>query len=143
MMKDEFAEETRKFPKMRAKVMLCRCSTIPPEERAKNLFGMRIEERNKIWYRTWAFKISEEKAKNEGWDAERFTSSLNALPEYNGCPYCGGFSLAQCSCGKLFCFGNRRRENTNYGTIEMECPWCNQIGVYETVEAFEVQGGSM
>lgn len=129
------------FPKLQAKVVLCRCSKIPAVEKAQNLFGMRIEERSKIWYRTWAFKISEKKAKNEGWDTERFSSSLNALPEYNGCPYCGGFSLAQCACGKLFCFGDRMHSSENQKIIEMECPWCRQIGVYQTAAGFEVQGG--
>lgn len=141
-MKDEFSRKEGKFSKVRAKVILCRCAKIPSVEKAQNLFGTRIEERDKMWCRTWSFKISEEKAKNEGWDSEKITSSLNVAQGYNGCPYCGGFSLAQCgACGKLFCFGNETKSNQSQ--LEMKCPWCKKIGVYENAEAFEVQGGGM
>lgn len=122
-----------------AKVILCRCAKRTGDD---NLFGTRIEKRGTIWYRTWSFKISERKAKNEGWHSQKITSSMNAAQGYNGCPYCGGFSLAQCgACGKLFCFGNEIPANQKQ--LEMKCPWCAKISVYQTVETFEIQSGEM
>lgn len=126
-------------PKLLAKVILCRCAKKAGDD---NLFGTRIEERGKIWYRTWSFKISERKAKNEGWHSQTITSSMNAAQGYNGCPFCGGFSLAQCGvCGKMFCFGNEIPANQKQ--LEMKCPWCAKISVYQTAETFEIQSGEM
>ncbi|MCM1322224.1 MAG: hypothetical protein NC041_06815 [Bacteroides sp.] len=129
-------EETKKI---RAKVILCRCAKKSDNE---NFFGTRIEERGRIWQRTWSFKIDETKAKHESWDSQKITSSLDAAQGYNGCPYCGGFSLAQCgACGKLFCFGNEI--SLNRDQFEMKCPWCAKTGIYQTAETLEIQGGGM
>lgn len=127
------------FPKILAKVILCRCVKKAGNE---NLFGTRIEERGKIWYRTWSFQISEEKAKNEGWNSQTIETSLNVTPEYNGCPYCGSFSLAQCGvCGKLFCFGNENYADEKQ--VEMKCPWCTKISVYQSAETMTIQSGEL
>lgn len=126
-------------PKIFAKVMLCRCSKKSGEE---NLFGTRIEKRGAIWYRTWSFKISEKKAKNEGWNSQEIESSLNIAFGYNGCPYCGGFSLAQCGvCRKLFCFGNE--DCSSKKQVEMKCPWCATISVYQSAETMTIQSGEL
>ena len=127
-------KEISHFPQRNAKVILCRCA-----HNEGALFGMRTEEKNKILVRTWAFKISEKKAKNEGWESEQFTSSLNPDTGYNGCPYFGSFGIAQCSCGKLFDFPPTK---SNADEVTLKCPWCNTSNTYITTEAFDIQGGS-
>lgn len=119
--------------------MLCRCAKKAGDE---NFFGTRIEERDAIWYRTWSFKISEKKANNEGWNSQKIESSLNVAFGYNGCPYCGGCSLAQCgACGKLFCYGSE--DFSGKKQVEMKCPWCATISVYQTAETLAIQGGEL
>jgi hypothetical protein len=114
--------------KQNAKVVLCKC----PE--TKKTFGIRIEERGTDWVRTWAFKIDEDKAKREGFDTTKSSGTMHSLEEYPGCPYCGTYSLAQCSCGRIFCWSKK----TTGQTI---CPWCGQTGEYRTAEKLDVQGG--
>ena len=111
---------------MKASVTLAKCP------RSKDLYGMRIEERENDWVRTWAFKISEQKAKHEGYESEKKSGSMQPTPEYPGCPYCGAMGIAQCSCGKLFCW----RSET--GTAV--CPWCGQKEEYHAVKSIEVEG---
>jgi transcription elongation factor Elf1 len=111
---------------MKASVVLSKCP------RSNELYGMRIEERNNDWVRTWAFKISEQKAKHEGYEKAKKTGSMKPSLEYPGCPYCGAMDIAQCSCGKLFCW----RSETNAAV----CPWCGQKGEYHTVEKIDVEG---
>jgi len=111
---------------MKASVALAKCP------RSNGLYGMRIEERENDWVRTWAFKISEQKAKHEGYESAKKSGSMKPMPEYPGCPYCGAMDIAQCSCGKLFCW----RSETNTAT----CPWCGQKGEYHTVKSLDVEG---
>lgn len=114
---------------MNANVVLCKCP------RSKNLFGMRIEERDNDWLRTWAFKITESKARHEGYEKTKSTGSMQPTPEYPGCPHCGALDIAQCSCGKLFCW---------YGeTNTAVCPWCGQSGEYHTVKTIEFEGSGL
>jgi len=114
---------------MNAKVVLCKCP------QTKGLYGVRIEERNNDWLRTWAFKISEKKAKNEKYENSKISGSLHSISEYPGCPYCSGMGIAQCSCGKLFCW----RSEVNSAV----CPWCEQKSDYRTVNSIEFDGSGL
>jgi len=116
---------------MEASVILSKCSI------HNRTFGIRIEKRNNDWGRTWAFKIDEEKAKREGFDQTKITGSLDASPDYPGCPYCGeryGFVL--CNCGKMSCWTPGKEAGT--------CHWC---GVYlnnlVSAESFDVSSGGL
>jgi len=111
---------------MKASVTLAKCP------RSKDLYGMRIEECENDWVRTWAFKISEQKAKHEGYESTKKSGSMNPTSEYPGCPYCGTMGIAQCSCGKLFCWCSE--------TSTAICPWCGQKGEYYIVKTIEVEG---
>jgi len=126
--------------RLNAKVVLCRCPSKAKDGASSRVFGIRIEECNNDWVRTWAFKIDENKAKNEGYITERTTGSLLAADNYPGCPYCGTRYFAQCSCGKLFCFheGNEKSEK-----MILTCPWCNKTGDYHSVKTVHVQGGDL
>jgi hypothetical protein len=116
---------------MNANVVLCKCPV------SKGVFGIRIEQRKADWVRTWAFKVDSDKAKREGFDKTKITSSMLAGAEYPGCPYCGSMVLAQCSCGKLFCWHNE----TSQGRAV--CPWCHKEDNYSGVERLEFSGGSL
>jgi len=119
---------------MKASVTLAKCP------RSKGLYGMRIEEVENDWVRTWAFKISEQKAKHEGYEETKKTGSLRPLPEYPGCPYCGSMIVAQCNCGKLFCWRGEYKANAS-SVGRAVCPWCGQEGEYNTLNpTIEVEG---
>ena len=126
--------------RLNAKVVLCRCPSKAKDGASSRLFGIRIEERNSDWVRTWAFKINEDNAKREGYITERTTGSLSSTDGYPGCPYCGSHHFAQCSCGKLFCFQDKKQ---NSEKITLTCPWCNQTGDYHSVKTVHVQGGDL
>ena len=94
---------------MEANVILAKCG------KNGRPFGMRVEKRGGDWVRTWAFKIDEAKAKNEGFDKTPIKGSLNAVAGYPGCPHCGAGSFVQCGCGKLCCWN---------GSPSAHCRWC-------------------
>ena len=121
--------------KMQAKVILGRCPYA--SSKADNLFGMRIQKMGSDWVRTWAFKIDSERAHNEGYDKETTQGSFVPATEYPGCPYCGSVNLAQCSCGKTFCF---KKPEFQTRAIKLTCPWCGQVGMYNAAETLQVQG---
>lgn len=123
--------------RVEAKIILAKC----PHALSKtdNLFGMRIQKYGSDWKRTWAFKIDAERAHHEGYDKENTNGTFNPTNEYPGCPYCHSMSLAQCSCGKSFCF-NSEEKSTN-GIMKLTCPWCGHIGEYHSVETLDLQGG--
>jgi hypothetical protein len=56
---------------LNAKIILSRCSG------TGNLFGVQVEQREGLWFRTWAFIIDEKRAKNEKFD-------LNHVPLADG-----------------------------------------------------------
>jgi hypothetical protein len=120
-----------KNPQINARVVLCKCPS------TRNIFGIRIEEKENDWVRTWAFKISESKALHEGYEKTKSSGTLLPTPEYPGCPYCGAMVTAQCSCGKLFCWNNE----SDTGTAV--CPWCGRKDEYSPSETIEFEGGGL
>jgi len=122
---------------LNAKVIMAKCS------KTKKSFGMRVEQREKDWVRTWAFSIDENKAKHEGFDANTVTGSMNALNEYPGCPHCGNKGFGKCSCGKIGCLGGLKEgEILSKGkTVDYICPWCGNTCKMEFAESFDVSGG--
>jgi hypothetical protein len=121
--------------RLNAKVVLCKCPKNHDGEKASRLFGMRIEEQNRDWIRTWAFKIDAEKAHREGFDDEVTRGTMQPSSDYPGCPYCGTMGIAQCECGKIFC--------ATTGKTTLTCPWCGQTGEYHSVDKINVQGGDL
>jgi DNA-directed RNA polymerase subunit RPC12/RpoP len=117
---------------MNAKIAVCKC---PSNMR---IFGIRLEEREGDWVRTWAFKIDEEKSKREGFDETILTGTLNPVDEYPGCPYCGAMPFAQCSCGKIFC-----AKDWTGKTMNLTCPWCGQTALYTPVDKTHIKGGGL
>ena len=129
-------ESLPKNRKVQAKVILAKCPYASSKE--NNLFGMRIERIGADWKRTWAFKIDAERASNEGYDKERTTGSFDPTTDYPGCPYCNGTALAQCGCGKSFCF---KTELSSKKERLLTCPWCGKTNMYLAVDTLDLQGG--
>jgi len=112
---------------MEAMVILQKCSI------KNHLTGIRVEKRDGDWYRTWAFKIDEKKAKNEGFDKNSIKGSFHADPKYPGCPYCEAISFYQCFCGKLNCYAGHEKSIT--------CRWCGKTGICVEQTNFNIKSG--
>ncbi|WP_010260747.1 TerY-C metal binding domain-containing protein [Treponema primitia] len=120
---------------LNAKVIIARCS------KTKKTFGIRIEQRQNDWVRTWAFKIDEKKAKHEGFHAGLVTGTMKATDGYPGCPHCRSNDLFFClkeagGCGNIGCYDGPIGQ---YYT----CPWCGFQ--CKTVESniVDVSGGNL
>ncbi|MDR1903382.1 MAG: hypothetical protein LBQ88_14030 [Treponema sp.] len=109
---------------LNAKVILSRCSG------TGNLFGVRVEQRDGLWFRTWAFKIDEMKARNEEFDLNRVPLAGDA-DEYPGCPHCGDYGMVHCKCDKVSCGGGIKKYN---GRSTYSCPWCGKIIFLDGIE---------
>lgn len=98
---------------MQASVVVIKCA------KAKRMFGVRVQKMSDgDWWRTWAFKINEKKAQNEGYVSNAIQGSLNKTEEYPGCPYCGSYDFVQCGkCKKLTCYR---------GEAALTCLWCGK-----------------
>ena len=116
--------------KVKATVILTKCTT------CGGTFGTRIEYIRNDWYRTWAFKINDSVAKNEGFDKTPVQGSLDAIEGYEGCPYCHTFGFVQCGkCKKLTCWN---------GETALTCGWCgHHMTNLVSSNSFDVSGDNM
>ena len=97
-----------------AVIVMARC------QKNRKLFGMRFEQvTDQEWYANWAFKISEEASKREGYDKTTIRGRIGFSGEYPGCPYCEQRGGVVCSCGKQNCHGQSQT---------MKCAWCGIEG---------------
>ena len=113
--------------RVKAKVILSRCKD------KKHLFGMRVQEHNGDWVRTWAFPIQEETALQEGFDKVQIQGKLNVTDEYPGCPFCGSKEFFVCGkCKKINCY---------YGEEITTCRWCGSSADTKGADNFDVTGG--
>jgi hypothetical protein len=113
--------------RVKANVILARCSN------ERETYGMRIEEKEGDWIRTWAFPVRQEMAEREGFDKVEIHGSFLATEEYPGCPYCKGSGFFVCSgCGKISCY---------HGESITCCKWCGRSAGTETRDKLDVSGG--
>jgi len=112
---------------IKAEVVMARCS------KTKETYGVRVEQREKDWIRTWAFPIDERKAKHEGYDTNTISGSMTPTSDFPGCPYCKSMAVVICSCKKMSCGNTNEKTHT--------CPWCGNSGKLEVVESINVSGG--
>lgn len=111
-----------------ARIALCKC------KEAKKIYGVRMEKAAGGWISTWAFPISADSAKREGYEETILTGSLGMSPDYNGCPYCGTKYFVVCgSCNKLNC-------NINTGNT-FTCEWCGSTGTLTAYDGAGVKSG--
>ena len=116
-----------------AQLILCKCAK-------QHTFGIRVEKRDGDWYRTWAFKIDEKRAKREGFDKVVINGSMDVDEEYPGCPYCGSKGFFQCECGKINCF----KENEAGNRWDVTCNWCGRhLTVTRATSAFNMKAGGV
>ena len=115
-----------------AKIIISRCA------KTKASFGIRIEQIGIDWVRTWAFPINEAKAKNEGYDTNKVTGSMQRTVDFPGCPYCGSKGFVHCSCGKIGCWNAKDGTGGEYG--QYTCPWCNCKSDIYVSEKFDISG---
>lgn len=101
---------------------------------AKQPFGITVDKiRNGQYKFVWTFKIDEEKAHREGYDATNVKGSVILDEEYPGCPYCGEKRQIICSsCGRFFCY---------HGQKNVTCPNCGASGDVVPVEQINLKGG--
>lgn len=115
---------------MEANILIVKCP------RSKGIFGVRIQKmEDGDWWRTWAFKIRDHQARDEGYMETQVMGNLNAVEEYPGCPYCGTKGFVQCGrCKKISCWKNE---------TSMVCPWCgNEMdSIVTATDKFKVTGG--
>ena len=116
---------------LHAKIIMARCA------KTNKTYGIRVEQRDNDWVRTWAFPIDENKAKREGFDVNTISGSLRADPDFPGCPHCKALGFVVCQCGKMGCNGGlvQKEEGAEY-----QCPWCNQRGIIVIADNFNVSG---
>ncbi|TGX96150.1 hypothetical protein E5357_17165 [Hominisplanchenecus murintestinalis] len=114
---------------LEASVVMAKCRT------SHQPYGIRIEKRrNNTWYCTWAFKLSEKSAGNEGYGSTMISGRVDVDPEYPGCPYCGGNGWVSCGhCNKLTCYNGEGDSFT--------CAWCGNSGKLQSAETFDLSGG--
>jgi TerY-C metal binding domain len=105
-------------------VIMSRCRTTGGN------FGIRAEvRRESLWIANWAFAISAESSKREGYDRTTIRGEFELEPMYPGCPYCSSSSFFQCSCGRIGCWDQSER---------VTCPWCKEsIQVSGRIESLE------
>lgn len=113
--------------KREATVVVAKCN------HSNQTYGIRMEKKNGVWYCTWAFKIGENAAKNEGYGTVMVSGKVATDEEYPGCPYCGTKGWFSCGrCGNLTCYNNE--------TV-VTCAWCGNKGECVTTDTFDLRGG--
>lgn len=110
-----------------ANVILAKCKG------SDKLYGMRVQEKDGDWIRTWAFRIKEEMARQEGFDKVEINGSFSRTAEYPGCPYCGATNFIVCGkCNKISCYNNEK--------ISV-CNWCGNSSKIVAKQRLDVAGG--
>lgn len=103
----------------RSKLLSCVCV------KTKKRFIIRLDKKGseKYWHAAYAFP-SEILLGDDTAIVHKREKILigDNLPEYNGCPFCGGNIFAFCSCGNIFC--------SNIDKGYLKCPVCNKTDYY-------------
>lgn len=109
------------YSNIEAQVALAKC------REGKKIYGVRFEKTSLGWKYNWAFKLSDNRVKQENYANTQIKGNIYIDPEYPGCPYCGvkGFFICM-SCGKLNC--NNIKEKI------VTCEWCGAKGELTTYE---------
>lgn len=115
---------------MEATVIIAKCKV------SKEGFGIRAQKKGSTWLFTWAFKLSEKAAFNEGYDKTKVSGSIQLGSEYPGCPHCGAQGFYQCGgCKKIVCYEGHEEQAT--------CPHCGNTAGFNQAESFDgISGGA-
>jgi hypothetical protein len=103
------------YSNIEAKVSLVHC------REGKKIYGVRMEKTSLGWKYDWAFTLSDERAKSEGYGNTKIVGAIYPDMEYPGCPYCGAKAFIICdSCGRMNCNNTEEKVFT--------CGWCGAKG---------------
>lgn len=114
---------------MEATVITAKCKV------SKEGFGIRAQKQGCSWLFTWAFKLSDKTAKDEGYNNANISGAINLSSEYPGCPHCGAKLFSLCGCKKIACY---------FGNEEMvTCPHCGVTSGVKKANTFDgIKGGA-
>src|SRR3990170_2945855 len=102
----------------RIAIVMARCMI------SKADFGVRFEVMNDVWTGTWAFPISSDLARREGYDRRQIEGKFALSPSYPRCPHCERPGLFKCgNCSGVACWHPEKSE--------VSCPWCSRRGRVE------------
>lgn len=105
-------------------------------QQTKKVFGITVQKKENDYEFVWAFKISLDSAKREGFEHNKVHGNIFNAVEYPGCPYCGAQTWFQCGrCKRIVCMNSEQTVVT--------CPECGNKGELVTVDRFELNGGMM
>ena len=111
-----------------AQVVMAKCS------KKRLSYGMRVEEKErKTWHVTWAFPISDKRARAEKYENTKIEGSFVLDNTYKGCPYCGMSGFFSCyKCGKISCWD---------GAQTVTCAHCDTVSdIGGTISELDVGG---
>ena len=102
--------------------------------RLNKTYGITVDKIGPSQYKfVWAFKIDQEKAHREGYDAKTVRGGVTIDKDYPGCPYCGAKNFYTCgSCGCVVCY---------HGEEAVTCPKCGFSGTVTKVDSIDLKGG--
>lgn len=114
---------------MEALIVVSRCS------QTKGSFGIRMQRNGAgSWLMTWAFKLSEKRASEEGYGSSMVSGSILTSNVYPGCPYCSSESWVQCGrCGKLTCHHYTQAKKQTF-----TCAYCGNHGEITIANSFDI-----
>lgn len=105
-------------------------------QQTKRPFGITARKEGKDYVFYWAFKLSSDSAKREGFEKNKVTGNVFNAAEFPGCPHCGGDAWFQCGkCGKIVCMRS--------GQEIVRCPECGNEAGLEYSDHFDLSGGDM
>lgn len=103
--------------------------------RSRKPWGITIEKKGSECEFQWAFKISEEKIRHEGFDKNSFHGRVVFGPDYPGCPHCGAGGFYQCGgCRGIICMPD------DIGSVAT-CPRCGYKAGFNEGGDFDLKGG--
>lgn len=104
--------------------------------RVNQPFGMTVDPISRSQMKiVWAFKISADKARREGYDKTSMRGSVVFDDEFPGCPYCESHDFYVCgNCGTVVCFNNEEH---------VKCPKCGNESDVVVSDEINLSGGGM
>lgn len=105
-------------------------------QRTKRPFGITARKEGRDYVFQWAFKVSTDTAKREGFETNKVSGNIFNAEEYPGCPHCNAQTWFQCGkCGKFVCMSTEQKV--------VRCPLCGNEGEVAISDKFDLSGGDL
>lgn len=119
-----------KNPKREEMVIMAVC------QKTSRPFGITARKVERDFVFQWAFKLSAESAKREGFDRNKVSGNIFNADEFPGCPHCGAQTWFQCGrCGKFVCMDGEQKI--------VRCPACGNEAEVVVSDSFDLSGGDL